>query len=151
MERAIVVGRGLNYANAFEFALKLMETCYVVAERFSTADFLHGPIAMVERSFPMFLFTPPGVTWEGMRDMIERLAALNAETLIFTDKSNGAAIESNPRAVVIPAKLPRELYHADSVHHSGADFRGVAGGLERHRSGPAAHTEQSYAYTMTLL
>jgi glucosamine--fructose-6-phosphate aminotransferase (isomerizing) len=110
MERAIVVGRGLNYANAFEFALKLMETCYVVAERFSTADFLHGPIAMVERAFPMFLFTPPGVTWDGMRDMIERLAALNAETLIFTDKSNDAAIASNPRAVVIPARLPRELF-----------------------------------------
>jgi glutamine---fructose-6-phosphate transaminase (isomerizing) len=110
MERAIVVGRGLNYANAFEFALKLMETCYVVAERFSTADFLHGPIAMVDRSFPMFLFTPPGVTWEGMREMIERLAALKAETLIFTDMSNRAAIEANPRAVVIPAKLSRELY-----------------------------------------
>src|SRR5271170_6113411 len=75
MERAIVVGRGLNYANAFEFALKLMETCYVVAERFSTADFLHGPIAMVEPSFPVFAFTPPGVTWDGMRDMIERLRA----------------------------------------------------------------------------
>jgi glucosamine--fructose-6-phosphate aminotransferase (isomerizing) len=110
MERAIVVGRGLNYANAFEFALKLMETCYVVAERFSAADFLHGPIAMVERSFPMFLFAPSGVTWEGMRDMIQRLAALNAETLVFTDTSNRAAIESNPRAVVIPAKLSREWY-----------------------------------------
>ena len=116
MERAIVVGRGLNYANAFEFALKLMETCYVVAERFSSADFLHGPIAMVERSFPLFLFTPSGVTWEGMRDMLARLSALNAETLIFTDASNPAAFESNPRAVVIPAKLsrrstrPEELY-----------------------------------------
>ena len=38
MERAVVIGRGLNYANAYEFALKLMETCYVVAERFSRAD-----------------------------------------------------------------------------------------------------------------
>jgi glucosamine--fructose-6-phosphate aminotransferase (isomerizing) len=110
MERAIVVGRGLNYANAFEFALKLMETCYVVAERFSTADFLHGPIAMVERSFPMFLFTPSGVTWEGMRDMIQRLAELKAETLIFTDMSNREAVESNPRAIVIPGKLSREWY-----------------------------------------
>jgi len=110
MERAIVVGRGLNYANAFEFALKMMETCYVVAERFSTADFLHGPIAMVERSFPMFLFTPSGVTWEGMRDMIGRLEALKAETLIFTDRSNKEAIASNPRAIVIPARLPAELY-----------------------------------------
>jgi glucosamine--fructose-6-phosphate aminotransferase (isomerizing) len=110
MERAIVVGRGLNYANAFEFALKLMETCYVVAERFSSADFLHGPIAMVERSFPMFLFTPSGVTWDGMRDMIQRLGALNAETLVFTDMSNREAMEWNPRAVVIPVKLSRELY-----------------------------------------
>ena len=74
MERAVVVGRGLNYSNAFEFALKLMETCYVVADRFSAADFLHGPIAMVERSFPMFLFAPSGVTWPGMREMLERLA-----------------------------------------------------------------------------
>src|SRR5581483_8754369 len=56
MDHCVVVGRGLNYSNAYEFAIKLMETCYVVAERFSSADFLHGPIAMVERSFPTFLF-----------------------------------------------------------------------------------------------
>ena len=49
MENCVVVGRGLAYANAYELALKLMETCYVVAERFSSADFLHGPLAMVER------------------------------------------------------------------------------------------------------
>src|SRR5438552_18720421 len=29
MENCVVVGRGLAYANAYEFALKLMETCYV--------------------------------------------------------------------------------------------------------------------------
>ena len=63
MSRAVVVGRGLNYANAFELALKLMETCYVVAERFSPADFMHGPIALVEPSFPVFVFAPPDVTW----------------------------------------------------------------------------------------
>ena len=63
MRHAVVVGRGINYANAFEFALKMMETCYVVAERFSSADFLHGPIAMVEPSFPVFVFAPPDTTW----------------------------------------------------------------------------------------
>ena len=61
MENCVVVGRGLAYANAYELALKLMETCYVVAERFSSADFLHGPLAMVERHFPVILFAPPGV------------------------------------------------------------------------------------------
>lgn len=116
MDHAVVVGRGLNYANAFEFALKLMETCYVVAERFSSADFLHGPIAMVEKSFPLFLFTPCGVTWDGMRDMLARLAVLKAETLVITDRANREAVESHPRAIVIPAKIsarsarPEELF-----------------------------------------
>jgi glucosamine--fructose-6-phosphate aminotransferase (isomerizing) len=116
MERAVVVGRGLNYANAFEFALKLMETSYVVAERFSSADFLHGPIAMVESSFPVFLFAPGGVTWPGTRDLLARLAELKAETLIFTDASHRDAVRTHPRALVVPLRLglrkalPEELY-----------------------------------------
>lgn len=107
MERTIVVGRGLNYANAFEFALKLMETCYVLADRFSSADFLHGPIAMVERGFPLFVFAPAGVTWPGMRDVLRRLNTLKADTLIFTDSSNRDAIGMYRRAVVVPVKLGR--------------------------------------------
>jgi glucosamine--fructose-6-phosphate aminotransferase (isomerizing) len=104
-----VVGRGLNYATAFEFALKLMETCYVVAERFSSADFLHGPIAMVEASFPAFLFAPGGVTWPGLREMIEKLIELQAETLLITDAGNREALAFNGRTVVLPVAIP-ELY-----------------------------------------
>lgn len=117
MENAVVVGRGLNYANAFEWALKLMETCYVVAERFSSADFLHGPIAMVERSFPVFLFAPAGVTWPSIGEMITRVHSLGAETLIITDQSNKeAATMKGTRAIVLPSSLhrksavPEELY-----------------------------------------
>lgn len=117
MENAVVVGRGLNYANAFEWALKLMETCYVVAERFSSADFLHGPIAMVERSFPVFLFAPAGVTWPSIREMVNRVHSLGAETLLITDKSNReAASMKGTRAIVLPVSLhrknavPEELY-----------------------------------------
>jgi glucosamine--fructose-6-phosphate aminotransferase (isomerizing) len=101
----VVVGRGLNYANAFEFALKLMETCYVVAERFSSADLLHGPIAMVEAAFPAFLFTPAGVTWPGMREMLKKLAQLKAETLVITDPSNSDALALATDAISIPIAL----------------------------------------------
>ncbi|HMY73169.1 MAG TPA: SIS domain-containing protein, partial [Blastocatellia bacterium] len=73
MKQCVVVGRGLNYANAYEFAIKLMETCYVVAERFSGADFLHGPIAMVDSGFPVFLFAPPGPTLNGTKDLLAKL------------------------------------------------------------------------------
>jgi glutamine---fructose-6-phosphate transaminase (isomerizing) len=109
MERAVVVGRGLNYANTFEFALKMMETCYVVAERFSAADLLHGPIAMIEPSFPAFLFTPAGVTWTGMKETLEKLTQLEAETLIITDQSNPEALAMSKRSVCLPMKLD-ELY-----------------------------------------
>ncbi|MDX1984054.1 MAG: SIS domain-containing protein [Bryobacteraceae bacterium] len=105
MDHAVVVGRGLNYSNAFEFALKLMETCYVVAERFSSADFLHGPIAIVEQAFPMFLFAPPGVTWEPMKQMRDKLAALKAETFLITDRSNREAAKGGERVIVLPGKL----------------------------------------------
>lgn len=113
MEQAVVVGRGLNYANAFEWALKMMETCYVVAERFSQADILHGPIAMMGQSFPAFLIAPPGVTWPVMHQLATRLAGFKAETLILTDESNKAAPKT---AVRIPARLaykgslPEEVY-----------------------------------------
>jgi glucosamine--fructose-6-phosphate aminotransferase (isomerizing) len=88
MERCVVIGRGLNYANAFEMALKLMETCYVIAERFSGADLLHGPIAMVEQGFPAFLFSPPGVTEAPMAETAAKLEARGAET--FAIRSSGA-------------------------------------------------------------
>jgi len=113
MEQAVVVGRGLNYANAFEWALKMMETCYVVAERFSQADILHGPIAMVGQNFPAFLVAPTGVTWPVMKELAERLAGLKADTLMVTDDSNKMAPKG---AIRIPAKLahkgplPEELF-----------------------------------------
>ncbi len=109
MNHAVVVGRGLNYANAFEFALKLMETCYVVAERFSSADLLHGPIAMVDASFPAFLFAPRGVTWPGLKEMIEKLGQLKAETLLITDPGNPEAAALGDQALTLPVSLD-ELY-----------------------------------------
>lgn len=107
MNHAVVVGRGLNYANAYEFAIKLMETCYVVAERFSSADFLHGPIAMVERGFPAFLFAPPGPTFKSMKELLVKLNSLGAETVAIS--SEKAILEKAGRAVRINEKIPEIL------------------------------------------
>ncbi len=132
MNRAAVVGRGLNYANAFEFALKMMETCYVVAERFSSADFLHGPIALVEKNFPVFLFAPSGVTWPSMREILMKLRELKAETVVITDKQNSEAAVLASRAILLPDRLaelftpipyiiPAQLFAASLAEHKGID------------------------------
>jgi glucosamine--fructose-6-phosphate aminotransferase (isomerizing) len=107
MRECAVVARGLNYANAFELALKLMETCYVVAERFSSADFLHGPIALVERDFPVLIFMPPGRTFAGLKSLALRLRRLRAETLLIS--SEGAPLPPATRAILVPGAIP-ELY-----------------------------------------
>ena len=113
MRHAVCIGRGLNYSNSFEFALKLMETCYVVAERFSSADLLHGPIAMLETSFPAFLFCPPGVTWKAMREMLAKLESLRADTLVITDRSNRQAAEK--RSAKIQLTIPADLCYEGSL------------------------------------
>ena len=109
MRHAVVVGRGLNYANAFEFALKLMETCYVVAERFSSADFLHGPIALVEPSFPVFAFAPPGVTWGSIGGTLEKLQELKAEIVAITDPGNREAERCATRVIRLKRRIPEAL------------------------------------------
>jgi glucosamine--fructose-6-phosphate aminotransferase (isomerizing) len=107
MENCVVVGRGLAYANAFEMALKLMETCYVVAERFSSADFLHGPVALVERHFPVIAFAPPGVTLPSVRELLGRLRDLHADTLVFT--ADDEAARTCTRAVRLPPEIDEIL------------------------------------------
>lgn len=118
MENCVVVGRGLNYGNSFELALKLMETCYVVAERFSSADFFHGPLAIVERRFPMIMFAPKGVTKKSNIDLLKRLKDLNADSFTITNDDQIAKLSSrsikmsveideflSPIPFVIPAQL----------------------------------------------
>jgi glucosamine--fructose-6-phosphate aminotransferase (isomerizing) len=130
MENCVVVGRGLAYANAYEFALKLMETCYVVAERFSSADFLHGPLAMIERHFPVMVFAPPGEMLAGTKDLITRLSELKADTLAITADLDVAGMCSRsiimPREIdeflaPIPYIIPAQLFAALLAEAKGLD------------------------------
>jgi glutamine---fructose-6-phosphate transaminase (isomerizing) len=107
MENCVVVGRGLNYGNSYELALKLMETCYVVAERFSSADFFHGPLAIVERRFPVILFAPQGVTKQSNLDLLNRLKELHADSLSITNDAEIATASS--RSLLMPAGIDEFL------------------------------------------
>jgi glucosamine--fructose-6-phosphate aminotransferase (isomerizing) len=55
-----VIGRGFAFPPALEIALKLKETSYTRAEPFSAADFLHGPVALVEPSYSAVLIDVGG-------------------------------------------------------------------------------------------
>ena len=80
-----LVGRGFNYSTAFEIALKVKETNYVIAEPYSPADLLHGPVAVVDRDFPVMLVAPKGRTYRTMSEAIDKLADRGAKMLIVSD------------------------------------------------------------------
>jgi glutamine---fructose-6-phosphate transaminase (isomerizing) len=107
MENCVVVGRGMNYGNSYELALKLMETCYVVAERFSSADFFHGPLAIVERRFPVILFAPKGVTLQSAIDLQNRLRELGADCLSITNDETAASLATH--SIMLPPEIDEFL------------------------------------------
>lgn len=129
MENCVVVGRGLNYGNSYELALKLMETCYVVAERFSSADFFHGPLAIVERRFPVVLFGPTGVTQPSSLDLLKRLKELHADSLSITNDKEIASLSTqslllpdiDENLTPIPFAIPAQMFAAYLSEAKGLD------------------------------
>ena len=71
-EQFVVVGRGFNYSTAFEVALKMKETSYLIAEPYSPADLLHGPVAMIDRGFPALVIAPSGRVLSDLAALMER-------------------------------------------------------------------------------
>jgi glucosamine--fructose-6-phosphate aminotransferase (isomerizing) len=69
-QRLTVVGRGAHYATAFEAALKIRELAGIVAEPYSPADLLHGPIAAVGPLQPLLAIAPAGPTEQSMREVV---------------------------------------------------------------------------------
>jgi glucosamine--fructose-6-phosphate aminotransferase (isomerizing) len=97
--RFLVLGRGFNYATAFEIALKIQETSYVLSEAYSFADLRHGPAALLEPGFPV-LFVAPS-TREDALPMLDFLDEREAEVLAISDDP---AVLSRAR---FPLDLPR--------------------------------------------
>lgn len=53
-----VVGRGFSLGIAQEAALKFKETAGLHAEAYSAAEVRHGPMAIIKKYFPIFMFVP---------------------------------------------------------------------------------------------
>ncbi len=107
MERCVLIGRGYNYATALEVSLKLKELTYVVAERYSSADFMHGPIAIIEEGFPVIVFAPQGAVYGDLLAMIRTLQAREAELVVVSDQQE--ALNLAQTALRLPEGVPEWL------------------------------------------
>lgn len=130
MKECVVLGRGFNYATAFEWALKLKELTYVVAEPYSSADFQHGPIAMVEGGFPIMAVAPQGKVFDSMLSMIAKLRNEHAAELVVISNSRQAlSLAQSPIALPdmpewvspIVSILPAQLFACSLTQVKGYD------------------------------
>jgi glucosamine--fructose-6-phosphate aminotransferase (isomerizing) len=98
----LVLGRGIGLGAALEMALKLKETCRLHAEGLSTAEAMHGPLALVQKGFPVLVLGQDDASAESTRQAVGRLVDL------------GAAVHSDlpvtgAQAIPVVAGLPAAL------------------------------------------
>lgn len=104
----IVLSRGMNLATSKEWGLKLQELTYMMAEPYSSADFQHGPIAMVDKNYPVLAVACEGKVLDSMLPQMENIRKnLHGDIFAITNSDKVAALAS--RCVRIPAEVPEWL------------------------------------------
>jgi glucosamine--fructose-6-phosphate aminotransferase (isomerizing) len=131
LDRCIVLGRGFEYATAREWALKLKELAQVAADPYSSADFQHGPLALVEPGYPILAVAPSGATLAGQRELLARLQEEHAVDLVVMsdDEATCALGDAALRVPIAPAEwlsplvsaLPAQLFAYHLTRARGLD------------------------------
>ena len=106
--RALLIARGFEYATAREWALKLKELARVFADPYSSADFQHGPLALLEPGVPVLAIVREGAPEADLVALLQRLhQEIEAELMVVSDR--GAALATARWPVAVPAGTPEWL------------------------------------------
>jgi len=137
MDRCVVLGRGYNYATVYEWSLKLKELAGVMAEPYSSADFQHGPIAMVQGGFPVFTVAPGGRALLPLYELLQRLRE-DRRVSIFSITDRDEVLNLSRAGLRLPpgipewlspliAIIPGQLFAYHLTRHKGLDPDNPAG------------------------
>ncbi|WP_119065626.1 SIS domain-containing protein [Aggregatilinea lenta] len=107
MTHCVTLARGYNYCTGYEIALKLKELSYVAAEAYSSADFYHGPKAIVSPGFPLIAIAPEGKALDTMRESLDTFVQSQADLAIISNVPD--VLERANLALPIPAGIPEWL------------------------------------------
>lgn len=92
MDSSVVLSRGFNYGNAFETALKIKELAYVHTQAYSTADFMHGPLASIDEGFPVLAIAPTGAVYENLVQSLATVKEREGELLVISDGNEALSL-----------------------------------------------------------
>jgi glucosamine--fructose-6-phosphate aminotransferase (isomerizing) len=105
VERMFVIARGIELATARETALKLTETCRIVAEPLTSTDLSHGPVAAVMPHVPVWLVASGDATATALTEAARRARAAGA-TLVAVGQAAGTIPDATVRLPVPAAPSP---------------------------------------------
>ncbi len=105
IDYCVVASRGYNYATAYEVALKLKEMAYIIADPYSSADFQHGPIALVEHGFPVIAILPDGALQPELVTFFNNLRERGADIVLIASQNESFA----QTPLLIPSGIPEWL------------------------------------------
>jgi glutamine---fructose-6-phosphate transaminase (isomerizing) len=97
----IIVARGYLFAAALEAALKIKETCSLLADGYSAADLRHGPIAAVTRDLPVVALCASGPARADVASLVAEMRARQANVLVVGDAGDAD--------VSLPSDVPEPL------------------------------------------
>jgi len=84
----LYLGRKYNAPIALEGALKLKEISYIHAEGYPAGEMKHGPIALLDKNFPIVAIAPKDSVYEKMKSAIEEVKARLSPVLAITTEGN---------------------------------------------------------------
>lgn len=98
----LYIGRKYQYPVAMEGALKLKEVSYIHAEGYAAGEMKHGPIALIEPSFPTIALAPEDNAYEKMVSNIQEIRAREGPVLAVTTRGNSRLGSLVDRIIEVP-------------------------------------------------
>jgi glucosamine--fructose-6-phosphate aminotransferase (isomerizing) len=87
-EHFLYIGRKYQFPIAYEGALKLKEIAYIHAEGYAAGEMKHGPIALIEPSFPTMAIAPEDSAYEKVLSNIQEIRAREGRIIAVTTAGN---------------------------------------------------------------
>lgn len=85
----LLFGRGLNYPVAMEGALKFKELSHIHAEGFPFGEFGRGPIALIEKNYPIVALVPETTSNQRLLSNLEKVRSRNGTVLAIATEGQG--------------------------------------------------------------
>lgn len=103
------LGRGISAATAYEGRLKLMEIAYVPAIAFPAGESKHGPISLIEPSFPVVFICPKDDAHKTLIGNIMEMKARGASIIAVIEEGDEEIKKLADDYIEVPKGIPEVL------------------------------------------